>query len=210
MIFGTGLSFDVLATTDKKIVVIARQLYFNALTDIGQMHTLMYTLPWWLTWHRPFPGGSSRTRVYLGSWGKPARCPQWAAGRLSSPPPTGHTARTGHRGDRGRSPSTSQLRTHRGCSSVQWLLFLGHLLWRWSSRCIRPGSSVLAASPSSAESDSQRETRWQRATSSRLKKGGIIMAEDKWNGSIYVLMTFLHVLPLGLMHYFIAVAVITN
>lgn len=94
MIFGTGLSFDVLATTDKKIVVIAHQLYFNALTDIGQMHTLMYTLPWWLTWHRPFPGGSSRTRVYLGSWGKPARCPQWAAGRLSSPPPTGHTART--------------------------------------------------------------------------------------------------------------------
>lgn len=113
-------------------------------------------------------------------------------------------------GDRGRSRSTSQLRTHRGCSSVQWLLFLGHLLWRWSSRCIRPGSSVLAASPSSAESDSQRETRWQRATSSRLKKGGKIRAEDKRNGSIYVLMTFLDVLPLGLMYYFIAVAVITN
>lgn len=71
-------------------------------------------------------------------------------------------------GDRGSSGSAQNTQRMQ-----QILVFVGNRLWRWSSRCIPPGSSVLEAPPSPAGSDSQRETQWRKATSSRLKKLGV-------------------------------------
>lgn len=144
----------------------------------------MYTLRRGLTWRKPFPGGSSRTRVYLGSWGKSDCCPQSGAGRLFSPPPTDRTARTGwwqRETEGGHAKFPDFVRTE----DVQHVKTLfRYLLWRWSSRYIPPGSSVPEARPSWAESDARRETQWQKATSSRLRKEGMGHRFRKCDGCV--------------------------